>query len=1409
MTSSPTGDLRLLPGAVRRSSGQALPPADDPAIGDVLLGPLATPIWNPPGADSLSFRPGTYETFLAGMLARLRIQPVPPDFSRPLANLHLGEPRDWLLGLTESWAVVGDVLTFYLERIANEGYLGTAVEPFSIWQLLRTIGYAPRPGIAGTTKLAFTVATGRRLPEGVTVPAQTQVRSLPTGNQLPQVYELDASLQAFASWSALKPLAAGSTAQPPLRVGATSIALEGTRTGLRAGSSLLIVADGGATRMFRTLTAVTVERTRAASTTAADGSISGTAGGTTTGSTGASMGARGVTIASWEEPLVRRKDLKDSKDLKDFKDEDALGPLVFSKPQAFGFGKRAHLFGYNAIPWDQLPDAAKLAVCPRRGGITSSDDRGAAFRPDNLGLPTTQVLTLALDADGLWIAGTVQGFFRSTPDGWKAPTSGLGKAPIQALCIGPRGQIFAGTPTGVYRSTDGGATWSFLAPAALALRRNQSGDAPSLGSAATIGDKLKSLATKLRALVAKIFPSLAKSTQPEPRLTGQPVLALAASGDREVNFLFAGTAQGIYRTLASGGGWLPMNQGLPQFDPSTGLADVTVRAFAVGADPGSIFAATDQGLFRSTDAGQRWRGAGWGYPRTKNGTAAAYAVAVATDARSRQTFVFAATDAGVYRSSDGGDRFTAACSGLPPAAPGTLGAAAPVRMLAAALDETTLAPLLYAVTGDDATGLYRSDDLGDSWRSLETPGRGGEDSAAAKLTAIAAGGRQVAIATPFDGFLCDQWPGYHLAAGQIDLSATVPDLLPQGWAVLTQSRPRPTPFPPLPPRVGAYPIHNVLTVNRDDFGVSAQVSRLETTDDGQLAEFDLRTTEANVVSTELTLARLPVLEPLEGSLLKLALPLAEAPGAGRLLAILGRRIRAILVPTAPPRPLSTEESPLPQSVGPGERLMILAAPESPQAEGSDTAPGAADDLSILWHVETATGMRGRLIARRDELAWQNAGDDDPTIAETVSCLGAAAADPDDPPQDSTDGPADDAAAAPEVTPGAAPTGAPRAALLVSPALRYLYDPSTVTINANVATASQGETLPNEVIGSGNANRANQRFSLRGKPLTFVPDAKQGYRSTLEVRVDGVPWREVPTLYGQGPASRVYAVEIDESGAATVTFGDGTFGARLPTGVENVVARYRFGQWTEAQPAAALRLLQSRPFGLREVTNPEPAPGAIPPEGTENARTLGPLAVRALDRIVALDDYGDFARTFPGISRATTSVVWNGRSRLIALTVAGAEGAPVPEDSELYSTLSAAIHGRRYLARPLAIASYAQVKFSLAARVQVAAGGNETTDDLRNALRTALNSAFDFAARGFRQGVAGSEVIAVLQAVPGVLAVELDLLYRSGTTPGCADFLPSHPAAWDRASDRLTPAEILVVDPNGILLSLPGDPAAAR
>src|SRR5204863_235282 len=64
------------------------------------------------------------------------------------------------IALLDGWAMVGDVLTFYQERIANEGYLRTATERRSIFELARLVGYAPRPGVASSTYLAFTMEKG-------------------------------------------------------------------------------------------------------------------------------------------------------------------------------------------------------------------------------------------------------------------------------------------------------------------------------------------------------------------------------------------------------------------------------------------------------------------------------------------------------------------------------------------------------------------------------------------------------------------------------------------------------------------------------------------------------------------------------------------------------------------------------------------------------------------------------------------------------------------------------------------------------------------------------------------------------------------------------------------------------------------------------------------------------------------------------------------------------------------------------------------------------------------------------------------------------------------------------------------------------------------------------------------------
>jgi len=61
---------------------------------------------------------------------------------------------------------------------------------------------------------------------------------------------------------------------------------------------------------------------------------------------------------------------------------------------------------------------------------------------------------------------------------------------------------------------------------------------------------------------------------------------------------------------------------------------------------------------------------------------------------------------------------------------------------------------------------------------------------------------------------------------------------------------------------------------------------------------------------------------------------------------------------------------------------------------------------------------------------------------------------------------------------------------------------------------------------------------------------------VELQIAGELWRQVPTLENTGPGDRVFVVSTDPNGATTVQFGDGTNGARLPTGTNQIAATYR-------------------------------------------------------------------------------------------------------------------------------------------------------------------------------------------------------------------------------------------------------------
>ncbi|MBI1395853.1 MAG: putative baseplate assembly protein [Betaproteobacteria bacterium] len=331
------------------------------------------------------------------------------------------------------------------------------------------------------------------------------------------------------------------------------------------------------------------------------------------------------------------------------------------------------------------------------------------------------------------------------------------------------------------------------------------------------------------------------------------------------------------------------------------------------------------------------------------------------------------------------------------------------------------------------------------------------------------------------------------------------------------------------------------------------------------------------------------------------------------------------------------------------------------------------------------------------------------------------------------------------------------------ALAHAYVRATVSINANVARATHGETVQTfgaggETLGGGDASVPFQRFTLAQSPLTYVSSATgTGTRSTLEVRVNDVAWTEADTLFGRGPVERVYVTARDDDGRTSVVFGDGENGARLPTGQGNVTARYRKGIGSGGRVRAKqLSQLLTRPLGIRAASNPVKAEGGADPETLDRARDNAPLGVLTLGRIVSLQDFEDFARAFTGVAKARAVRTRTGMQDGVFVTVAGEDGTTLDENGTIVTNLLGAMRDAGDPGVPLEVRSHVPRVFRFSARV--ATRGDLERDAVLGRVGTALREHYSFERRAFGQPVHASGVVATIQNVDGVTACVLDELY---------------------------------------------------
>jgi hypothetical protein len=345
----------------------------------------------------------------------------------------------------------------------------------------------------------------------------------------------------------------------------------------------------------------------------------------------------------------------------------------------------------------------------------------------------------------------------------------------------------------------------------------------------------------------------------------------------------------------------------------------------------------------------------------------------------------------------------------------------------------------------------------------------------------------------------------------------------------------------------------------------------------------------------------------------------------------------------------------------------------------------------------------------------------------------------------------------------------------APARNWVWPLGDLLVLGNVARISHGKSVE-ETLGGSDGVSPFQSFTLKKSPVTVLPAATGG-EPALDLRVGGVLWSRVTDFADSGPDDRHYRAVAEPDGSTTVLFGDGQHGAVPPSGRTNVTAVYRvgLGQAGNAGPGRVSRIKRSHPL-LDRAVNLTPVTGGADPAPLADVRTVATRWIRTFDRAVSVDDLADLALSFPGIARSAASFAI---SSGISLVVATADGSP-PSSTE---PIRAFLDARRDTSIRLRFADPEPLDLAIVLRLTTDPA--YLVDAVRDAVRDALHSdsttdpgMFTFPARDLGQPAFLSELYARVEAVPGVIAVQVSRFSARGPSD-VADQIPAQPHEWLR------------------------------
>lgn len=565
-----------------------------------------------------------------------------------------------------------------------------------------------------------------------------------------------------------------------------------------------------------------------------------------------------------------------------------------------------------------------------------------------------------------------------------------------------------------------------------------------------------------------------------------------------------------------------------------------------------------------------------------------------------------------------------------------------------------------------------------------------------------------------------QWQHFAISSGAfLDLDSPYPKVVDQSWVALVDSN-----------VAQLYKVIRAYGTSRASFGISGKITELslDYTDYSDPNNggnpFPLRGTQVLAQSEELAVAEQPFDFPLYGAILDLE-DLRPDLMSVKAVALSGKNQKLCVKSGVTTLEFDPDDGSESLTLKPGDLVTLIDPTPLPLKKDGEIPDWNHAKKKRNLRVADSSGRTGSLNAALTDFTLAVAGSNDPVVQEfaLVSSVTLAT------------------------------EQFPHTRIHLKSSMINCYDRTVMTVNANVGLATNGRSV-SDVLGNGSAATPNQSFTLKQSPLTFVQaPTPTGRQSTLQVTANAVAWTEVPTLYQQGPTQQVFATLNQADGTTDVLFGDGIEGATLPTGQNNIQANYRVGSGLAGNVAAAsITTLVDRPLGVSGVNNPQAATGGQDPQSVDDIRSNAPLSVLTLGRAVSITDYQNYATTFAGIAKAYAIWIPSGPGRGVFLTVAGAGGAALPAGNPTLDNLVTSLHDYGSPLVPINAVSFLETLFSFSAGLRYDPAYDQIA--VEAAVRQALTGNYSFANRTFGQGVSADEVEALIQAVPGVVAVNV-------------------------------------------------------